>query len=141
MKNDRLRVPVDEAYVAAIGRATYVFSTLEWNAVWCCERMRKNYISMLGRKTAGAVAQDLVKFSHKRPLADRAACVAPAVEFARLVKQRNALLHGKPGTAAGGAQRLFHEGAAWDTASIDDLADEFAACSIVLNALLYGELK
>lgn len=32
MKDDRLRIPVDDPYVASLGRAAYVFATLEWNA-------------------------------------------------------------------------------------------------------------
>jgi hypothetical protein len=50
MKDDRLRVPIDNAYVEALGRATYVFATLEWNAVWCCDRMQPNYIRDPGPK-------------------------------------------------------------------------------------------
>ncbi len=60
MKDDRLRVPIDNAYVEALGRATYVFATLEWNAVWCCERMEADYIRKLSRKTAGKIADNLV---------------------------------------------------------------------------------
>lgn len=47
MKDDRLRVPVDHGYIEALGRAAYVFATLEWDAVWCCERMQSNYIQKL----------------------------------------------------------------------------------------------
>jgi hypothetical protein len=59
MKNDRLRVPVDDPYVEALGRHSYVFATLEWTAVWCCKKMSTNYIDGIGKKTAGIIADDL----------------------------------------------------------------------------------
>lgn len=142
MKNDRLRVPIDEAYVVALGRAAYVFATLEWNAVWCCERMQQNYIQRLGRKTAGQIAGDLARLARRRPVhQDQKACLEPASEFSRLVLVRNSILHGKPGTAPSGAQRLFRDGSPWTAELIDDAADQFATCSIGLNALLYNQLK
>jgi hypothetical protein len=144
MKDDRLRVPIDDAYVQALGRMTYVFATLEWNAVWCCERMQTNYINRLGRKTAGIIADDLVHLAGKRPDPQlRTDCLGPSKEFKRLVKLRNGILHGKPGTAPTltKEQRLFQDGQPWTPAMIDDAADEFAACSILLNALLYNQLK
>ena len=44
MKDDRLRIPVAADYAAAIGLAAYVFACLEWDAVWCCERIKPDYI-------------------------------------------------------------------------------------------------
>ena len=141
MKDDRLRVPLEDAYAAALGNAAYVFATLEWNAVWCCERMKAGYINTLGKKTAGKIGTNLVELSEKRERdTGSAACVAPARKFYDLVEVRNALLHAKPGTAPGGAQRLFRNGEVWSIEKINDAADAFAACSIELNALLYGEL-
>jgi hypothetical protein len=142
MKDDRLRVPIDNAYVEALGRATYVFAILEWNAVWCCERMEANWIRKLGRKTAGMIADDLVRLASRHPNPQvRIDCFGPAHEFKRLVTLRNGMLHGKPGTAPAGEQRLFRDGNPWTPTMIDDAADEFAACGIVLNAILYNQLK
>lgn len=142
MKDDRERVPVDDHYVEALGRATYVFATLEWNAVWCCERLDRGYINKLERKTAGRIATDLLsRVSRIGDPVFHDACNGPAREFQRLVKIRNSILHGKPGTADDNAQRLFSEGRAWSPEMVEDAADDFAACSINLNALLYAELK
>lgn len=33
MSDERLRIEVDEPYLLALGRALFVFSGLEWNAV------------------------------------------------------------------------------------------------------------
>lgn len=141
MKDDRLRVAVDDAYVEALGRTVYVFATLEWNAVWCCERMRPGYVRTLGRKTAGVIADDLLRYARRRPDIERPAFVTPAEAFKRLVEVRNAILHGKPGTADGGDQRLFSEGTALGVEALHNAADDFSHCSLLLNALLYDQLR
>jgi hypothetical protein len=133
---------VDEPYVQALGRAAYVFAVLEWNAVWCCERIKPGYIRALKKKTAGTIANDLVALTAKHPdPAVQAAARGPVQEFRRLVDIRNSLLHGKPGTAANGEQRLFQAGEPWSIERVNDAADEFAAGSVSLNALLYDQLK
>ncbi len=151
MRDDRLRISVDDCYIKALGRATYVFAILEWNAVWCCERMEAGYIQKLERKnaagkivgkTAGCIAKDLVRLASQRPdPQDQRDCSGPAHRFKRLVETRNGIMHGKPGTAPSGEQRLFRDGDAWTPEMVDDAADEFAACSLLLHALLYNQLK
>lgn len=142
MKDDRLRVPVDDPYVIALGRATYVFATLEWNAVWCAERLNPGFIGKIAKKTAGVIAADLLVLVDRimDPVL-KAACEPPTHHFKKLVEIRNGILHGKPGTAPDQSQRLFRHGAVWNVADVDDAADEFAACSDRLNALLYSGLR
>jgi len=65
MAGDRMRLSIDDGYVEALGRATYAFAVLEWNAVSCCERMEPGYMHKPGRakskkRTAGEIAEDLV---------------------------------------------------------------------------------
>jgi hypothetical protein len=142
MKDDRLGVPIDEPYIEALGRATYVFATLEWAAVWCCERMEAGYIQKLRKKTAGLIADDLVRLAETLPRAQiRMDCLGPANEFKHLVDIRNGIFHGKPGTASTGEQRLFKDGHPWTPVMINEAADEFAACRKSLDALLYNQLK
>ena len=140
-KDDRLLISLDALYLDALGRATYTFAILEWNAVWCCERMEANYIRNLRKKTAGNIANDLVRMVEKLANPLRNACLGPAKQFQLLVETRNGILHGKPGTASGGAQRLFRNGIPWNPELLVDAADEFAACGILLNDLLHGKLK
>jgi hypothetical protein len=45
--NDRMRIPQDSAYFHAIGLAAVAFARLEWDAVWCCERLQAGYITTL----------------------------------------------------------------------------------------------
>ena len=142
--DDRLRVSVEDTYVSSIGRATYVFAILEWNAVWCGERLDAGFLSKMQKKkmTAGQMGKALlVEVNKIADAALKAACQPPVDEFVRLVNVRNGILHWKPGTEAGtNAQRMFHDGNVWSSADIDQAADDFAECSSRLNALLYNEL-
>jgi hypothetical protein len=144
MKNDRFRAPIDDPYVDALGRATYTFARLEWEAVWCCERMKPDYVLTIevSKKTAGQIAKDLLKLvkAHPDP-AIQGVALAAAQEFERLVVVRNAILHGKPGTSKSGEQRLFSSGQELSIEDVNDAADDFVAGSLPLNALLHNELK
>jgi len=142
VKDDRLRIPIDDPYLDAIGLAIIAFARLEWSAVWCCESLDPGYIQTVTRKTAGEIAWDLVKRTNgieDRALRDDIALVAD--KFKRLVETRNALLHGKPGTAKNGKQRLFRDGTEWTIERVNEAADMFAECDMRLNAIYHERLK
>lgn len=143
MKDDRLRVTLDERYAHRLGLATFCFARCEWDAVWCCERLQPGYINTIEaeKKTAGTIAKDLRKLVERiSDVVLKNLCRGPAEEFDRLTKQRNALLHGKPATSASGAQRLFKAADEWTPEAIEDLADEFTACQILLNDMVHKHL-
>jgi hypothetical protein len=141
MINDRLRVAVDQDYVSAIGLATYCFALLEWNAVWCCEKIAPGSIQSLSDRTAGRIATALVNQAAAMPASpDQSALHVAAKDFKSLVEVRNGIMHGKPGTAADGEQRLFRNGTSWTVNSLRDAADKFTECSSRLNDMLYGFL-
>lgn len=132
---------VEDDYIKSIGRATYVFACLEWNVVYCCERIEPGCLPHIMVRTAGLIADAFVQ--RASGLADpdlRAECQAEAIEFKRLVRRRNDLMHSNPGMNPEDKQRLFREGAPLEIKDIDRMADEFAAHALVLNALLYGGL-
>ena len=136
MQGDRLRVQLDNGYAETIGRAVFVFSRLEWDAIWTCEKLSPGYINNLGTKTAGLIANDLIRLTSALP---SAADFAPhCAEFKSLVDIRNRLLHGKPGSAPNGDQNLFDNGVAWTIEKIDEAADRFTACQIALNPLMHA---
>ncbi len=141
MKNDRLRVPVEASYVHAIGLATYAFASLEWNAVWCCERMTPGVIYSLADRTAGGVAKKLLELAARRSANVNDDLLDASKEFEALVRLRNGLMHAKPGTDHDQGQRLFRDGQAWTIDAINDAADAFTGCSLRLNAMLHGPLK
>ena len=137
MKNDRLRVPVDDAYLLSIGRATYCFARLEWDAVYCGEKLNAGYLSTVSVKTAGNIAIDVAQFvSYVSDPLNRDRYRAATIELSRLVKRRNDLVHSNTATV-NGEQRLVRRDSSWQPSDIDDLADEFTACSIELNDLFH----
>ncbi len=135
MKDDRLRVPVDAAYLEALGIATYCFARMEWDAVYCGEKLSPGYMATVARKTAGTISHDIIGFATliTDPV-KRARYQAAANQFDELVKRRNNLVHANPATV-GGDQRLVRHGTPWQANQIEDLADEFTACSMELNEL------
>lgn len=144
MSNDRIRIPQDPDYFHAIGLAAVAFSRLEWDAVWCCERLEIGYINTIEprKKTAGKIAEDLERLISRITDADLRSKVAPfATEFSEIVQERNGLLHGKPGTAPNGDQRLFRHGAEWTIDKINEFSDRCVRAGSPLNALLYDEFK
>ncbi len=143
MQDDRKRVPIDAAYAHALGLAAYCFARCEWDAVWSAERLQPGYIGTIEpkRKTAGVIANELVGLV--TAIADpalQAICLPPAIEFQRLVQERNGLLHGKPATVSNGDQHLFRAGREWTIAAIDAFSDEVTACSILLNDMVHQHL-
>lgn len=97
MKNDKLRVSIDEPYLQALGLAIVCFARLEWGSVWCCERMAPGYVSGVGRKTAGQIAIDLRDLTAAHPNLTSVTDLTPAAaEFRRLVTRRNDLVHANP---------------------------------------------
>ena len=141
MKDARLRVTLDRDYAAALGLALYCFATLEWNAVWCCERIEAGSVDELEERTAGRVADTLVHLAGQlAPSEPQADLHAAAIRFRDLVATRNNLVHAKPGTAHDGTQALFRHGDQWTAAELANIADQFTTCSNRLNQALYGFL-
>ena len=143
MSNDRLLIPQDPDYFHAIGLAAVSFARLEWNAVWCCHRLKPGYIQTIEpeKKTAGTIAKDLrCLFLRICDGGLRAKAVPYAAEFKILVCYRNALMHGKPGTTKNEKQRLFRHGKELSINDVDDFSDRCARAAGHLHAFLEGEL-
>ena len=60
MKDARFRQSIDSEYSQTLGEAVFIFSLLEWNAIWICERIQPGALSGLNPKTAGAIAKRLI---------------------------------------------------------------------------------
>lgn len=142
MREERRRISVHPDYASALGLAVYCFASLEWNAVWCCERIEPGSIDALEERTAGRVADTLVHLVERLgPSENHVKLHAAADDFRNLVATRNNLVHAKPGTASDGSQGLFRHGDQWTLNELDRTADAFAECSIRLNEALHGVLN
>lgn len=138
MAGERVRITVDEPYLTALGQCLFIFAELEWNAVWCGERLANGFLGTADGKTAGAIGADLAPLVEALAFGGvRDRCIAAVSEFRRLVRVRNTIMHAQPCTAPLGEQRLTRDGALWSIEELNTAADEFATCSIELNDLFH----
>jgi hypothetical protein len=141
LNNARTSMPVDPEYTAALGLAVYAFALLEWNAVWCCEKLKPGIIDDLDDRTAGRVADTLLSLVKHLPGSwDQSDLLAQATRFQALTRTRNNLLHARPGTSSDGNHRLFRDGDQWTLDEIKAVADAFCDCGMRLDAHLHGFL-
>lgn len=143
MKDDRLRTVVESAYVEALGRAAYTFASLEWQVVWCLEKIRPSDLHKVvdEEMTAGKIGkrfQDAVRNMPNSP--EREKLQDLASDFLRQVQVRNNIMHGKPCTSPKGDQRLSY-GNIIEIVDLENAADNFVECSCKLNELFYGFLS
>jgi len=143
MADERLLVPIDEPYLHAVGLAAICFARLEWDAVWCCEKLQPGYIPTIKaeRKTAGRIAQDLIDLAARHPDETVNASLSEAAsEFKRLTGRRNDLLHANLATSPEDEQRLVRDGLWWSIKDINEAADEFVRAARPLNHHLHRVL-
>jgi hypothetical protein len=110
------RVPVDDQYAAAVGKAVYVFAYYEWSIIWVLECMDPGFVHRYARGTAltsGQVHQELERQVHRLG-ADYSGVLKLQLQelcevFGDCVRLRNALIHAHPSTAPDGAQILMYQ--------------------------------
>jgi hypothetical protein len=144
---DEFRTPHDSAYVAAIGRAIFIFANYEWTVVHTMEKLRPGFLNKWrfakSPMTAGAIGK---KFKNAvgessnltRPLASNLKEAARA--FIQLADERNELVQAHVYSEQDGRQQLIYQGKdktrTWSIAEIDDLAHRFENSSIALRDLI-----
>lgn len=142
MKDDRLRISADPEYAKALGWATYAFVLLEWDAIWCCERIQPGIIPTFKRRTAGQIADefiDLAQGNRVPSCPEKDALIKAAQRFKALSGTRNDLMHARPITDKDGSQRLSRNGTPWTIETINAAADDFTECSGVLNKFVHSK--
>lgn len=103
------RVPVDDFYVALIGKAVYVFAHYEWTIIYIIDYLRSGFAGRYSRgspMTSGNVRQELqntidssqVSFARVSMVELQACCN----KFEKLIVKRNALIHAYPITDSDG---------------------------------------
>ena len=143
MKDDRLRSPIKPDYTTALGLALYTFATCEWQVAWCSEKIRPGVLRKMvdDELTAGGIAKVFIDLTRNMPKSKAREELKVAAEtFARLVKVRNSIMHGKPCTGRDGEARLS-AAHVLEIADLENAADEFAACGGELNRLFHGFLS
>lgn len=142
------RIPVDEAYVALLGRAVYNFAYLEWAVIYTVETLLPGYLSKYTEAArsmpSGAVANDfrervIERTDLKPDLKDKLATCAG--RFSRLVNDRNRLIHAHPYTVESGDQQLNYQGrlpsTSWSVEEVEAVAREFDDAACEMTAVFY----
>ncbi|WP_024617084.1 hypothetical protein [Pseudomonas kilonensis] len=141
MSDERLSYPMGGGYAEVLGVAMFMFARLEWNVIWCCERIKDGSVYELKEKTAGVIRKRLSKLVSDLPEGELREQLSSAAErFNPLVDLRNDLIHGTPMTDSEHGQCLRGSTGVWTITRINEAADSFAACAIHFNGLLYGAL-
>ena len=145
------RVPVDDSYVALVGKAVYVFAYYEWTIICAIEYLQGGFVLKYSRgepMPSGSVRQELqstinsplVSFA-KVSEAELQACCD---EFEQLIVKRNALIHAHPITDSDGSQILAYQAKItkplpdmkWPTPEVETIIQEFDAAACRAGALL-----
>lgn len=140
------QTPVDDTYVALIGKAVYVFAYYEWTIIHILDYLKKGFIIKYSRgasMTSGAInhafqktlGDSTISFTKVSQVELQECCD----DFKRLIVKRNALIHAHPCTDVNGAQILYYQteitkqlpDMKWSQAEVETVITEFdvAACS------------
>lgn len=145
------RVPVDDAYVALVGKAVYVFAYYEWAIICIVEILRAGFVGDYSRgkpMTSGNVKDQFQSAIYDLPADFRKVSEVDLQricdEFERLIVTRNALIHAHPVTDFDRAQILAYQTAVakplpdmiWPTSEVISIIAVFdsaacEACSIL----------
>jgi hypothetical protein len=136
-------VKLESGYAKAIGLAVWCFAGLEWNAVWCAERIMPGTLNdmMTKKMTAGDIAKRLRALVRKMPSSpDQEQLLAAAEEFVKLAETRNQILHGKPASTPDQRHRLNSKSGLLEVQEIRQASERFHECSGKLNHAFHGFL-
>jgi hypothetical protein len=147
MTTPKFRIPADDDYLLALGRAVYNFAYMEAGFVWAIRRLGDRTTTGLPFHETGATMEAKFRKAVKTtklalPAKLRAELLDLAAEFGDAVDDRNNLLHATPFTAKGGAQRLSGKGhRQWMTRDLYAAAKRFEELSLKSGDPLRDELE
>lgn len=112
------RIPVDDPYVALVGKAVYMFAYYEWTIIWIIECFERGFVDTYSRGkkplTSGLVKNKFQKIINILPTEipeilqqDLQDCCDT---FDQLINKRNTLIHAHPCTDINGSQILSYQG-------------------------------
>lgn len=150
------RIPHDEEYVAALGRAVYGFAYCEWRVIYLIDRLEpgfvRRYIDSNPPMTSGVVARRLREaLDRYREGAQHDARKVLKIEkcrlsFDELLEARNSLIHAHPITDDDGTTQLLHyqsfravHGERWSLERIKRFAHDASMASLAVGQIYYDE--
>lgn len=113
MSHHSYRIPVEETYALAVGRAVYNYAYLEWcviNLVALLDPSSGYPLAVTAEKiTGGAIATRLQRAAISADARYRATAVKIAQAFEPMPRLRNDVLHAHPFTTTAGNQALSRQ--------------------------------
>lgn len=142
---DDPRIPADPAYLAALGRAVYNFTYLEWVVVGIIAKFHPDGFAGVPKgETANRIAKALINAIDQTlpplPAGLRRDLVKFHEAYRAAISLRNKLFHAHPFTAADGSQQLGGGGSWWPFEELRAAAQEFQAAAILGTGIYHGEL-
>jgi len=139
------RIPADTEYLAAVGRTFYNYAYLEGVVISTIGILHiHGSAGIPPKQTARALARLLTRSIADAvpPLSDghRSRLVRFDATFRATIAVRNTLLHARPFTAVGGAQRLGAGPHTWNEQELADAAERFEAAAIEGNDIFHSVL-
>ena len=138
----KFRIPIDEKYLLAIGRATYNFTYLEKIIVDIIAKISNEGHAVIPAKaTAGTICkklEQLIPTSHADIQAELSSIHS---SFKNAIdNNRNKLLHAHPYTSIDGEQQIGYPDKDWTTESIYQAAKEFELIAIDGSKLYHDKI-
>ncbi len=139
------RIPADEQYLAALGRAFYNFTYLEWTVISTIARLDPRGFEAVpqgqsARYIARALAQALERADPPVDAKLSRQLREVQVRYLAAIRTRNQLLHAHPFTDHDGAQQLSANHTPWTTEGVQSAAQEFEEAALFTNGVFHGAL-
>lgn len=138
----QFRIPVDEQYLLAIGRATYNFTYLEKVIVDIIAKIgNSEHNSIPAKATAGTICKRLEQLIPTSDPHIRSELVSIHSSFKNAIDiNRNKLLHAHPYTSIDGEQQIGYPDKEWTVELIYQVAKEFELIAIESSKLYYDKI-
>lgn len=141
--------PATDEYYNALGQATFIFSTLEWNVVCIARKIKVDFITreFYTKWTSGKVNKKFIEIlkSNKELLGNiYDKLFTHAEEFGKIIDRRNAFVHSQPITGHDGSAMLAHyefiSSFHWKIEELDSFSKEAEELSQKFNHILHYEM-
>lgn len=140
--NYNFRIPVEEKYIVAIGRATYNFTYLEKIIVDIIAKIsEKGHNAIPPKATAGTICRTLEALIKSAPTEIQSDLYSLHSSFKSAIdNDRNKLLHAHPYTSLDGEQQVGYHDKEWTIELIYEVAKKFELIAIIGSELYHSKI-
>lgn len=153
MHHSTTRIPVDDSYVAIVGKAIYIFAYYEWAIICIIGYLQPGFLQTYSRgnpMTSGGVLKELKKIINNLPVSLDGVLKAEIEdccrEFEILIVKRNALIHAHPVSDLDGSQILAYQTnptkplpeIKWSVTEVEEIIRAFDTAACVAIGVLHN---